>query len=272
MKVHHLDCATMCPVAGALVNRAGHLVAHCLLVETDDCGLVLVDTGIGTADVADPVRRLGRTFSTLVRPRTDRSRTALAQVEALGFTAADVRHVVPTHLDLDHAGGLADFPNAQVHVHPDELDAASHPNARERTRYRAAQWAHGPRWHPLGATGEEWFGFPAVRLLDGLDESILVIPLPGHTRGHVLVAVQDGDRWWLHCGDAYFHERTVDPSRPAPGPLLALFETLTTTDRARVRDNHARLRELAATHGDEVFLFSAHDPSEFERALTRDPA
>lgn len=269
MRVHHLDCCTMCPVAGRWVNEQQRMVAHCLLVETSG-GLVLVDTGIGLADVADPRSRLGAVFDAVVRPVRDESRTARRQVEALGFDPSDVRHLVLTHLDLDHAGGLADFPDATVHVHAAELSAAMAPTRRERERYRAAHWAHGPRWLPFGGSGEEWFGFPAVRSLDGLDDSILVVPLPGHTRGHALVAVDDGaGGWLLHCGDAYFHGHTVDPTRPRPGPALRLFEAVVAVDRERVRQNHERLRDLVATHSDQVHAFCAHDPVELADAITR---
>lgn len=50
----------MCPIGKALFSGSGslfdraHLVCHCLLVETDDSGLVLVDTGYGTEDCRDP--------------------------------------------------------------------------------------------------------------------------------------------------------------------------------------------------------------------------
>jgi glyoxylase-like metal-dependent hydrolase (beta-lactamase superfamily II) len=36
------------------------------------------------------------------------------QVQRLGFDPRDVRHIVLTHLDFDHAGGLDDFPHATV--------------------------------------------------------------------------------------------------------------------------------------------------------------
>ena len=272
MKVHHLDCCTMCPVAGRWLNEDRHMVAHCLLIETDHDGLVLIDTGIGLGDVADPAGRLGRGFVAAVRPVADESRTAIRQVEALGFRAEDVRHIVPTHLDLDHVGGLGDFPDATVHVHAAELDAAMHPRPRERQRYRPAHWAHGPRWETFGSTGEAWFGFEAVRDLPGLDDSILVVPLPGHTRGHVVVAIEDrAGHWMLHCGDAYFHEHTVDPSRPPMGPALRAFEQLVAVDRQKVRQNHDRLRALAAYQGDEVDLFCAHDPAELARARASSP-
>ncbi len=37
-------------------------------------------------------------------------------MKRLGYSINDVRHIILTHLDLDHAGGLHDFPNAAVHV------------------------------------------------------------------------------------------------------------------------------------------------------------
>ncbi|HEY3997622.1 MAG TPA: hypothetical protein VGO93_02075 [Candidatus Xenobia bacterium] len=96
--------------------------------------------------------------------------------------------MVPTHLDSDHAGGLADFPHATVHVHDVELAAAMAPRTRnERSRYPAHQWAHGPQWKEHRMGGESWFGFDGVRTVS---EDVVLIPLMGHTRGHVGVAVR----------------------------------------------------------------------------------
>ena len=50
--------------------------------------------------------------------------TAAHQIAALGYSLDEVRHIVLTHLDLDHAGGMADFPRAQVHVLAAEHNAA----------------------------------------------------------------------------------------------------------------------------------------------------
>lgn len=263
--VHHLDCCTMCPLAGRWLNQDRHMVAHCLVVETPRDGLILVDTGIGTRDVAQPAR-LGRAFGALVRPELEASRTAAAQVVRLGFAVSDVRHVVVTHLDVDHAGGLADFPEAVVHVHPAELDAALHPSLRERERYRQVHWEHGPRWQRIEGRGESWMGFDGVRTLDGLDTEVRIVPMWGHTRGHVLVGVPDGDRTQLHCGDAYFHEHVVDPARPGPGPALRFFEWSIAADARRVSENHRVLRHAALTRSDRLAMFSAHDPRELARS------
>ena len=112
-----------------LVGEGGlraRIVAHCLLIEAGG-GLVLVDTGYGLGDVANP-KRLGHPFRDMVRPRLIEDETAIRQVEALGHNPKDVRHIVATHLDVDHAGGIGDFPGAEVHLFASELVAAKAPS------------------------------------------------------------------------------------------------------------------------------------------------
>lgn len=176
MKVHHLNCATMRP---PLV--AGGLVAHCLLIESDQ-GLVLVDTGFGTHEVSNPKATIDPLSRTLLKPALDINETAISQVERRGHAAEDVRHILLTHLDLDHAGGLRDFPNATVHVLDTELEAATNPKStKERARYPKAQ-REGVTFRTHTAQGEDWFGFQAVRDIPGLPADILMVPLIGHTR------------------------------------------------------------------------------------------
>jgi glyoxylase-like metal-dependent hydrolase (beta-lactamase superfamily II) len=175
-----------------------------------------------------------------------------------------VRHVVLTHLDLDHAGGIADFPRAKVHVMLQEHEAAMLTTRnRERLRYRAAHWAHWPDFELYRTRGERWFGFDAVGALRGLPPEILLVPLPGHTRGHAGVAVKDGGGWWLHAGDAYFHRDTLDGRRPPP--LLRVIERVNAMDLATYRANQARLAELARDGGARIFC--AHDPVELARSV-----
>jgi glyoxylase-like metal-dependent hydrolase (beta-lactamase superfamily II) len=277
MIVHHITAATLCPLSARLVNGSGglgsrgRLVCHCWLVESRD-GLVLVDTGIGRADLADVPRRMGRWFDVVVHPQRDPATTALAQVVRLGFDPRDVRHIVPTHLDLDHAGGIPDFPWATVHVFRPEYEAAMQPATRkERARYRPMHWAHGPRWDVREAQGEPWFGFQGVRALDGRDD-ILLVPLAGHTRGHCGVAVETGTGWLLHAGDAYFHHRELE-SPPACTPGLAVFQRLVVTDNRQRLDNQRRLRDLVVDPAARVTVHCAHCPVELDRlAVGREDA
>jgi glyoxylase-like metal-dependent hydrolase (beta-lactamase superfamily II) len=104
-----------------------------------------------------------------------------------------------------------------------------------------------------------------VRELDGLPPEILIVPVVGHTRGHAAIAVDTGEGWLLHAGDAYFFHGEMDAKSPRCTPALAMFQRVIAMDNdARLR-NQVRLRELARDHHDEVTVFSAHDPVEFGR-------
>jgi len=252
MKIHHLNC-------GSMLTSTAHLVCHVLLIETDN-GLVLVDSGFGLDDVAEPRRRIGPSRH-LIRPLLDPDETAARQVERLGFRREDVRHIIVTHFDVDHIGGLSDFPGAQVHVTAAEAFGAVHsPSRREKNRYRSAQWAHRPKLVEHSPDGEKWRGFASAKELDAVAPGIVLVSLPGHTRGHACVAVDAGARWVLHCGDAFYHRGTIDGRSRVPA-LLRTAERLVAFDLRQVRDNHARLAELHRRADPDLLILNAHDPA-----------
>jgi glyoxylase-like metal-dependent hydrolase (beta-lactamase superfamily II) len=269
LQIHHLNCATLCPpLARALVHPLGYLVCHCLLIEASD-GLVLVDTGLGRDDLRAPKARLGALFLLLGRPRCDPAETALAQIQARGFQAHDVRHIVVTHLDPDHAGGLADFPAAEVHVYtPEHAAAMARATRNDRQRYHPAHWSDSPRWRLHSVEGERWLGFEAVRVINQRQPEILLVPLVGHTAGHCGVAVQADGGWLLHCGDAYFAAAEVNATPPRSPKALAFFQQVIAADNTRRRANQERLRGLVRSHSGEVRVFCAHDPGEFAQLRT----
>ncbi|HTH84760.1 MBL fold metallo-hydrolase [Mycobacterium sp.] len=258
MKVHHLNCGTLYPYG------CGRMVCHVLLVETDN-GLVLIDTGFGPKDCGDPAQRVGPSRY-LIRPVLQREQSAVAQVEQLGFRGDDVRHIVITHFDCDHVGGISEFPEAQIHVTAAEaLGALRTPTRGERFRFRPVQWAHGPKIVEHTPQGEKWRGFAAAKQLDEVSPGIVLISLPGHTRGHACVAVDAGHRWVLHCGDAFFHHGTVDGTARMPRALAA-FEFATAFDRKMMRQNHTRLAELNRRREPDMFMICSHDRRLYEQA------
>jgi len=268
-RVHHLNCGTMHPYGlpardgtGGLLRR-GHGVIHCLLVDTGD-GLALVDTGWGLRDCTDPSPAV-RQFADLIGCTRETKETAIRQIEALGHDPREVRHIFMTHLHLDHAGGLRDFPDATIHASAGEIDASQHPRTLVEWRaYRPEHWAHGPRWQPVNAFDGRWFGIPSSAPLPIGQTEFVMIPLPGHTRGHCAVGVRVGDHWLLHCGDAYGYYRQVDPVQPYSHPSGRLMETLVTWGFKMPRRHWVTLRELLQAHGGLIRPFCAHDGHEFE--------
>lgn len=257
MRIHHLNCGSMCPLA------TPELVCHCLLLELSD-RLVLVDAGYGEADVRSPQARLGRLFPKVAAPTLKLEETARAQLGALGFDPRDVRDIVLTHMDIDHVGGISDFPWARVHVTERERRGVMGQGTRtERRRYETIRWAREAQLSGHTPGGEPWFGFECVRDMPGLPPELLLVPLPGHTPGHAGVAIERREGWLLHCGDAYFYHGQMAEPYHCPA-TLSLFQLGGIDHRAR-RHNLERLRQLARDRSAEVTLFCAHDRHELLR-------
>jgi len=276
MRIHHLNCVSACPLGGLLMDGVsagelrGKLTSHCLLLEMSQC-LVLVDTGYGLRDVAEPRARLSPFFRALVKPDLRQEMTAVRQVQALGFEPRDVRHILLSHLDFDHAGGLDDFPDATVHLLSDEVESATaQKTLLDRMRYRPQQWGTQAKWQTYrAAQGEPWYGFDAVRELVGLGPEVLLVPLIGHTLGHAGIAVQRSDGWLFYAADAYFYHAEMDPIHPRCTPGLRFYQWMMEKERSQRLLNQARLRQLSTQHPDAVQIFCAHDVREFELVAGR---
>lgn len=259
--IHHLHCGTFCPICAPLFGQQGwqaKLVCHCLLLETDQ-GLVLVDTGLGVEDYLHPKQRLGTLLTHTARIQHDLSQTSLKQIQQLGYQASDVQHILVSHLDFDHAGGIADFPNATVHIFASEYKAACYlKSLKNRMRYKPKQFQQHTHWDFLEPTrGEAWFNFNRVQGLTIFKDEILLIPLPGHSAGHCGIAIRQAQGWLFFCGDAYYAQAQLDPKQ--------CFPALHTVEYLFAENNLMRLKTLAniqhlAQTAPQVEIICAHDP------------
>jgi len=259
----------MCPICAPIYGQKGlhaKMVCHCLLVETDK-GLVLIDTGFGTQDYLHPQARLGKLFSKVSAIQFDFTLTALAQIQQLGFQPSDVKHILVSHLDLDHAGGISGFPQATIHILSSEYNAAQKLSMMNKLRYRPQQFKNHRHWNFLEPkNGESWFNFHKVQGFHMFNDEILLIPLLGHTTGHCGIAIKQHNGWVFFCGDAYYSHLELDPNHKLP--LLDKLE------RLFAENNSARLKTLSeiqrlAHNEPRIEIICAHDPVELDRYLVK---
>lgn len=168
----------------------------------------------------------------------------------LGLTAADVREIVITHFHADHPGRLAAFPRARVLTgrgnwpsHVGSVPCILPPGFSPEL----AEFADGP------------FGvFDRSQKLLGR-EDVRLIPLLGHTPGHVGVMVHDADRYWLIAGDATFNHEETDKLQ-----VCGLSE-----DVGLAVETQKKIREQLATF--PTALLPAHDPDVLRPPPARGP-
>lgn len=168
---------------------------RCLLIEHPD-GLVLLDTGVGNKENPKFLDIYG------IEASVAGHRSMLdAALAAAGFSAADVRYVINSHLHFDHAGGntsldeggapAPSFPNARYFVHRGEMRYAKHTNERTAASYFPANW------EPLIESGQLEQVETDVELLAG----IRMRHTPGHTPDHQCLVVDGGGETAVFLAD-----------------------------------------------------------------------
>lgn len=155
-------------------------------------GLLAIDAGLA-AGVHVP--RLQRRFAPVP---TDGPHDVGASLRDRGLDVADVRWLVITHLDWDHAGGLATFPNAEILVHRPEREFAD--TFPGRQRYQPKLWP--PEFDPVvyDLDPEPYGPFDRSRALTDAGD-VRLVPLPGHSPGQVGVAVETEGPTFLFSAD-----------------------------------------------------------------------
>jgi glyoxylase-like metal-dependent hydrolase (beta-lactamase superfamily II) len=169
--------------------------------------------------------------------------TAVRQVVGRGIKPEDIHPIVLTHLHFDHAGGLPDFPWANIHLHRKEYEASLHPkNLIEKLAYDHMDFIHRPHWKLYENITEKWYGFNAIRL--PFSQTIYLIPLFGHTTGMCGVAIEDRSGWLFQAADAI--------------PLSAEFSIAPDwVNRLILGHQYPRIKTFAAAHP-EVRLLAGH--------------
>jgi glyoxylase-like metal-dependent hydrolase (beta-lactamase superfamily II) len=169
-------------------------------------GVIVVDTGQG-AHLVEASRSLHPYHRWEVAFRVAREEEIGPQLRALGIGPHDVKHVVLTHLHVDHDGGLAHFPQTRILVSRGELATASGWKGRLRG-YLPNRW---PAWFdpvPLDLAPDGYGPFSASKRLTAAGD-VIAVATPGHTANHLSVVVEDQGTTYFLAGDASYDQRLM---------------------------------------------------------------
>lgn len=233
------------------------LPINCWLVEHPE-GLLMIDTGESSRANDPGYQPWWHPFmQTCERRWVASDEESGAQLYKLGVDPNDVRWVVMTHMHGDHAGGLPNFPNSEILMSREEIALATSRSGAllGYLNMHYPKWLK-PREVMFGADAWESFASSARLTRDG---AIRIVPTPGHTEGHIAVAIEDGDFLILIAGDAAYSERNLLEGAVDGVAVSAAAHHQTT----------ARIRALCERR--PVITQFAHDPDNERRFSERIP-
>ena len=186
------------------------LPVNAFLVHHPD-GLCLFDTGQSAQATEPGYLPRWHPFLRLARFELGPQDEIGAQLAGRGIDPISVRWLVLSHLHTDHVGGIGAFPGAEVIVSRVEWEQARGLSGRLR--------GYVPQHWPLPEPLLVDLAGPPVGPFSGSfdvagDGTLLIVPTPGHTPGHVSLIVR-GDHGGFFLGGDIAHSPGEVPAAVA---------------------------------------------------------
>lgn len=190
-------------------DRWNWLPVPAFLIEHPGAGPLLIDTGLHPSCAGGARANMGVIGGLIYEIRMEHDQALRFQLPARGIQSSEVRLVIMTHLHIDHASAVSEFPQATFVIDRREWDAAAHGGFRRG--YHTRQFDHAFDWRTIDFEADAVDSFSAfARSVDLLgDGSIRLVSTPGHTAGHVSVVVRTAQRELLIVADAAYTEREL---------------------------------------------------------------
>ncbi len=228
----------VCWLAASRVRRGGSeteeipIPMPIFAIDTDD-GWVVYDTGCDPEVAVDPERvwgGLAKAFRIEMGPEDHQ----VARLATIGIAPPDIRHVIVSHLHMDHAGGIRLFPESKIWLQKAEL-----------------RWAMYPDRIGAGGFIRTDYDHPSIdyELVEGdaqIVEGVHVVLTDGHTPGHQSLVVDLPAGRYVLTGDCAYEHRQVERCVPPPvasdevaaARSLARIRAFKTRDNARLIVSH----------------------------------
>ncbi|MFT5684955.1 MAG: N-acyl homoserine lactone hydrolase [Myxococcota bacterium] len=225
------------------------IVSYAVVLNHPTAGVVVIDPGFGQRTVDAPHEAPGRA--------TVRTTGLVMGTPLIAQLTESVDRILVTHMHIDHAGAIEDFPDAMVQI-------------------TAAEWEFGSRRRPIRAVipaaGQSVRAVEPLTFADGAygsfdahsdvlgDGSLIALPTFGHTPGHTAFLVNLPGGSFLLTGDAAW----VDEHLSQPALKGRMARGLIEVDGEANGEALWRLRALSeAIPG--VVILTGHDPDNLTR-------
>jgi glyoxylase-like metal-dependent hydrolase (beta-lactamase superfamily II) len=218
-----VDEAAWRPVAGLDEHGQVPVGVNCVLVRSGE-RRILLDTGGGPKLAAERGQNCGHLLEALT---------------AVGTAPGDIDTVVVSHAHWDHAGGvsvqagdrwLPTFPNASYWFWRGEWEYWTNPDLPDRPPFLDDVLPPLAEHQRLELADGEIEVAPGVRLLTA----------PGHTPGHMCVALTSGSEMAVYTGDMFHHPSQVE--HPEWSPLFDVLPELSADTRRKMFERARRER------------------------------
>lgn len=167
------------------------------------------------------------------------------RIAAMGYQNGDIDYLIPSHLHLDHAGGMQDMKGVRHYlVAEEERKAAGHGNLID---YRRKHWKGLPLETFSFADSEYGPKHKAYDLFG--DGSVTFILTPGHTDGSVSMLLKNNGKELLLIGDSAY-SRHAWQDNVVPGIM---------SDPDNIKATFQWFREFNETEKNLIGIISAHD-------------
>ncbi len=160
-----------------------------------------------------------------------------------GISPGDVTKVIVTHLHYDHAGGIALFPNASLHLQAEEMAFATGPCMCHDTLRMPFTAEHICEVIKRLYSGKLIFYDGDAEVAEG----VTVHAIGGHSRGLQCVRVRTSAGWLVLASDAAHFYENVFARKPFP----------IVVDLQNMLDGFDRLEQLASSRN---LIIPGHDP------------
>lgn len=202
------------------------------------CELILFDSGLGERinDEMKPLKYRQNWFFNKFVMKTEFNPDwdpVVKQLPLLGFDPKSVKYIIMSHLHWDHAGGILDFPQAEIIVGKNEWEAAN-ADSSYRHAYIREQFADidASRLRLISTIpGKRCLDFPDSYDVFG-DGSFVLVDLPGHTDGLMgLLLTMPSGRKFLLGGDSFYFPENLESMSPKSKLMKKLVHEKDEADR-----------------------------------------